>query len=193
MSTPEFTRPSFAEALNDWTELLRARGCPTDLIWIFDENLCFERQPGSAGGIRVAYQTALTPPPADAAQIAFDYFCDFDARLVLYRLGSSHGRSVCVLLCDKWFEKKGEAEGFVRRDNWRISFRPGGLDETEEINDRERWNRRLLRDRPLHDLDFCMTLKGLHEILAHDRVLTTYERYALKFLHAWRRLLGRSR
>jgi hypothetical protein len=193
MSTPEFTRPSFAEALKTWTELLRGRGLPTELVWIFDENLCFERQPGSADGIRVAYQTAFAPPPADAAQIAFDYFCDFEAPVALYRLGSNHGRSVCVLLCDKWFETKGEAEGYVRRDNRRISFRPGGQEEIEEITDRERWNRRLLRDRPLHDLDFCMTLKGVHEILAHDRVLTTYERYALKFLHAWRRLLGRSR
>jgi hypothetical protein len=193
MSTPNFTRPSFAEALAAWTNLLKQRGWPTDLIWLFDENLCFERHPRNTNSFQVAVQTSLTPPPPEAAQIAFDYFCEFDARLVLYRLGTSRGRSVCFLLCDKWFEKKGEAEGYVRRDDWLISFRPGGPEEIEEISDRERWGGRMLRDRPLHDLDFCMTLKGVHEILAHDRVLTAYERYALKLLHVWRRLLGKGR
>jgi hypothetical protein len=191
MRTPNFTRPSFEEALNAWSALLRQKGWPTELVWIFDENLCFERRPLSPAGFYLAFQTAFTPPPPDAGQIAYDYFCEFDARLVLYRIGTSRGRSICLLLCDKWFENKGEAEGYVRRDDWLISFHPGGPDEIEEILDKARWEQRLLRDRPLHDLDFCMTLTGVREILAHDRVLTTYERYALKFLHAWRRLLGR--
>ncbi len=191
MSTPQFTRPSFADALGAWTELLKRRGWPTDLVWIFDENICFERD--SKGGYHVAYQTTITPPPPEAAQMAFYYFSDFDARLVMYRIGSSRGRSICLLLCDKWFENKDEAQGYLRRDEWLMSFYPGGAKELEEITDKERWSRRLLRDRPLHDLDFCMTLTGIYELLAHDRVLTAYERYALKFLHAWRRLLGRPR
>ena len=33
-----------------------------------------------------------------------------------------------------------------------------------------------------------MTLRAVHETLAHGRVLTAYERYALRFLHAWGRL-----
>jgi len=193
MSTPNFTRPSFSEALNVWTELLARQGWPKDLIWLFDENLCFERRVESPGGLHIAYQTVFTPPPPESGQMAYDYFCEFNARLVLYRLGSSRGRSLCFVLCDKWFESKGEAEGYIRRDDWLISFRPGGPEEIEEITELERWNGRLLRDRPLHELDFCMTLKGIHEILAHDRVLTTYERYALRFLHGWRRLLGRKR
>jgi hypothetical protein len=31
-------------------------------------------------------------------------------------------------------------------------------------------------------LDFCMTLQAVHETLAHGRVLTPYEQYALKIL-----------
>jgi len=193
MSKSEFIRPDFSEAMRAWTELLRQRGWPTDLVWIFDENLCYERRPAGVAGYNIAFQTAITPPPEDAAQIAYEYFRDFDARMVLYRMGSSRGRSVCLLLCDKWFEDKREAEGYLRRDDWRMSFRPGSAEELEEITDKERWSHRLLRDRPLHDLDFCMTLTGIREILAHDRVLTAYERYALKFLHAWRRLLGGGR
>ena len=49
----------------------------------------------------------------------------------------------------------------------------------------QRWKQRILRDRPLHDLDFSMSLRSVHEILAHGRVLTAYEHYALKFLHGW--------
>jgi len=47
-----------------------------------------------------------------------------------------------------------------------------------------------LRDRPLHDLDFCMTLRAIHETLAHGRVLTAYERYALKLLSSWRHIFA---
>jgi hypothetical protein len=47
----------------------------------------------------------------------------------------------------------------------------------------------MVKNRPLHDLDFCMPLRAVHEVLAHGRVLTTYEHYALRFLHAWRRII----
>jgi hypothetical protein len=97
-----------------------------------------------------------------------------------------------VLLCDQWFESKGETQGFIPRDDWLVSFRPGGAEEVEEITDEQRWKQRILRDRPLHDLDFCMTLRSIHETLAHGRVLTTYERYALKMFHAWRRLVSQA-
>ena len=78
----------------------------------------------------------------------------------------------------------------MRRDEWLMSFRPGGNEEVAEVTDEERWKKRLLRDRPLHDLDFCMTLRSIHELMAHGRELSTYERYALRFLHAWRRFVG---
>jgi hypothetical protein len=70
-----------------------------------------------------------------------------------------------------------------------MAFRPGPNEEIEEIKDKQRWLNRIVRDRPIHDLDFCMTLQAIHETLAHGRVLTAYERYALKLLHGWRKLL----
>jgi hypothetical protein len=187
---PQFSRPPFTEALNAWKTILIQRRLPTELVWIFDENLCHEKEPAGKTGFKLGFQTQFTPPPPDAERIAYHHFCEFEARIVFYRIGSSRGKSVCVLLGDEWFEPKGESAGFIRRDNWLISFRPGGSEEIEEIADEERWKQRILRDRPLHDLDFCMTLRAVHEILAHGRVLTSYEHYALRFLHAWRRLLG---
>ncbi len=186
---PLFTRPTFTNALSAWKKLLAERQLPTELIWVFDENLCFEPASGSAG-FKLGYQTQFTPPPPESEHVAYDYFSGFEARIVFYRIGSSHGKSVCLLLCDEWFEGKREKEGFIPRDDWLISFYPGTAAEVEEVAEEQRWKGRVLRDRPLHDLDFCMTLRGVHEILAHGRVLTAYEHYALRFLGAWRRFLG---
>jgi hypothetical protein len=186
---PSFNRPTFVEALTAWETVLSQHRHPIDLLWIFDENLCFEKDPAGPTGFRLGFQTRFSPPPPDAEQIAFEYFSEFDARIVFYRLGNFQGKSVTLLLCDDWFESKGEPEGFMRRDDWLISFRAGGPEEIEEITDEARYQRRILRDRPLHDLDFCMTLRAVHETLAHGRVLTAYEHYALKFLDAWRRML----
>jgi hypothetical protein len=187
---PQHTRPNFHEALTAWKALLTERGLPAELIWVFDENLCFETAPANAGGFRLGFQTVFTPPPPEAERLAYEYFTEFDAPLVFYRLGSSGGKSVCVLLCDEWFKTKTESDGFVRRNEWLISFRPGGQGEVEEIKDEGRWKNRILRNRPLHDLDFCMTLQAVHETLAHGRVLSTYEHSALKLLHLWRRIFG---
>ncbi|HTL57674.1 MAG TPA: hypothetical protein VL361_18455 [Candidatus Limnocylindrales bacterium] len=191
-STPSHARPPFDEAVNAWKSRLGLLGLPTNFVWIFDENLCFEKFPNDPAGFRLGYQLIFTPPPPNAERIAYDHFSEFSAPLVFYRVGTSNGKSVCLLLCDKWFEQKTEKEGYSRRDDWLMAFRPGGLEEIEEIKDKERWKNRILRDRPLHDLDFCMTLQGVHETLAHGRVLTAYERYALKFLHGWRRFLRTS-
>jgi len=188
MDKHPYTRPAFGEALKAWKALLSQRTLPAELVWIFDENLCFERDSASPGGFKLGFQVALTPPPPEAERIAYEYFSEFDAPLVLYRIGSCRGRSVCLVLCDAWFENKTEADGFVRRDEWRMAFRPGPTQELEEITEAERWSSRILRDRPLHDLDFCMTLRAVHESLAHGRVLSTYERSALRFLHLWRRI-----
>jgi hypothetical protein len=185
-NTPSVTRPSFNEALEAWKARLRLLGFETDLLWVFDENLCFEKTPGE---VRFAYQLIFTPPPPDAERIAYDHFAEFHAPLVFYRAGSSQGKSVCLLLCDKWFENKTEAEGFSKRDDWMMVFRPGPKEPIEEIKDRQRWLNRIVRDRPIHDLDFCMTLQAIHETLAHGRVLTAYERYGLKLLHGWRKFL----
>lgn len=180
---PLFVRPTFETALTEWKKLLAERRFPTDIIWIFDENLIFEKDAG--GKSSLGFQIQLTPPPPDADRIAFNYFCDFEARIVFYRLGSARGKSVCLMLCDSWFESKGQNEGFVRNDDWLLSFFPGTAAELEEIVDEPRWRQRIVRDRPLHDLDFSMTLRAVHEILAHGRVLTSYEHYALRLLHGW--------
>lgn len=184
------TRPPFSEALAAWSALLQQSRLPTDMLWLFEENLCFEADPARPGQFRLAFQTTFSPPPPDAAQVAYEYFCGLDAPLVFYRAGSAGGKSVCLMLCDEWFATRGEGDGFVRRDEWLISFRPGPADALEEITDRGRWESRVVRGRPLHDLDFCLTLRSIHETLAHGRVLSVYERYALRFLHYWRRVLG---
>jgi hypothetical protein len=185
---PSYTRPPFAEAVAAWKAHLVQRDLPTELLWVFDENLCFEKDPAAPGGFRLGFQTLFTPPPPGAEQIAYGYFAGFDAPLVFYRLGSARGKSVCLLLCDKWFDNKGQTEGYVSWPHWRMLTRAGAAGEVEEIDERPRWERRILRDRPLHDLDFCMTLRAIHETLAHGRVLSTYERSALKVLHLWRRV-----
>ena len=182
----QFTRPPFEEATKAWKQLLADRGLSTELVWIFDENLCLEHDPTLPGGFRVSFQTRFTPPPPNAHQIAYDHFCEFEAPVVWYRLGSSGGRSICLLLCDEWFRTKTEAEGFLSRPEWRMLFRPGQAGEIEEVSDRDRWEKRLVRDRPVRELDFGMTLRSVHEVLAHGRVLSAYERYALKLLHVWR-------
>ena len=192
MDTPAtFTRPPFEEASKAWKTLLSQRGFPTECLWVFAENLCFERDPARPDGFRLGFQTQFTPPPPEAAAISYDSFAETEARLVFYRVGSCAGKSVCALLCDEWFEARDDKDGFTRRDEWLMSFRSGGSEEIPEITDREQWNQRLLRGRPRHDLDFCMDLRTVHELMAHGRVLSTYERYAVKFFHVWWRLLGR--
>lgn len=189
---PKFTRPTFGEALNAWKATLSQHGLPADLIWIFDENLCYEEDPAARGKLKLGFQTRFAPPPPDAEHIAYDHFAGFEAPIVFYRIGSCRGKSVCLLLCDGWFQSKGENEGFHRREDWLISFRPGGAEPVEEITDPQRWKQRIVRDRPLQDLDFCMSLRAVHEMLAHGRVLTAYEHYALRLFNAWHRLLART-
>jgi hypothetical protein len=191
-STTSFNRPTLNEALNAWKQLLTAKGLSADLSWIFEENLCFEksRVPQGGSGFHLGFQTKFSPPPEDALDIAFDHFCEADKCIVFFRLGENLGKSICVLLCDSWFENKGEADGFLRRDEWRLSFHPGQSDEIEEITDLGRWLRRVKHGRAFHDLDFCMTLAAVDEIKTHGRVLMPYERFATTMLGRLRRFLG---
>ncbi len=189
---PQPPRPPFSEAVAAWKAHLVQRGFPTEPLWIFDENLCFEKDEGQPGGFRLGFQTAFTPPPPEAGQIAYDYFAAFDAPLVFYRVGSARGKSVCLVLCDRWFHGKTEAEGYAAWPHWKMLVRAGAAGEVTEITDRPRWEARIVRNRPLHDLDFCMTLQAIHETLAHGRVLSTYERSALRVLHLWRRMFGQT-
>lgn len=183
----KYQRPAFDEALKEWTKVLSGCGHPTECEWILDENLVFERDPKSASSVKVSYQTAFTLRPADLAQVTYDFFTDYDARMVFYRLGSSRGKSICLLLCDSMFETRGPEEGFLRRDDWLISFHPGEKVEIEEITDGQRYKNRLVSGRPLSDVDFCMPLAAIRELEAHGRVLTPYERFGVKMIDAWQR------
>jgi hypothetical protein len=183
-------RPNLNVLLEEWKKLLGEKGHPMELLWIFEENLCFERQPDLPGGFHIGYQTRFAPVPEDALDIAYEHFCESDARIVFYRLGESRGRSVCVLLGDEWFEGKKEKDGFVVRQEWGISFHAGQKIEIEEISDMRRWIRRVRRERPLHDVDFCMTLAAVDEIQIHGRVLTPGERYSEAMLGKLRRIFS---
>jgi hypothetical protein len=187
-SKQRFQRPTFEEALAAWQRLLGARGFSTDILWILDENLCFERDQSVPGGFKLGFQTQFTPHPPDAAKSTYHHFAEIDARMVFYRLGGSGNRSVCVHLCDPWFEPKTEAEGYIRRDDWLLSFYPGANDQLEEITEESRWKQRVVRGRPLSAVDFCMTLAALRELKAHGRVLSPDERFGLQILRSMHRV-----
>lgn len=191
MSLPtSLNRPNLNEALDAWKQLLAARGFGTEMRWIFEENLCLEKSRAAQGGFHLGFQTKFAPPPEDGLDIAFDHFRETDKRMVFYRLGGNLGKSICVLLCDPWFENKNEADGFLRRDEWRLSFHPGQSDEIEEITDLGRWLRRVKHGRAFHDLDFSMTLTAIDEIKTHGRMLMPYERFASTMVNRLRRFLG---
>ena len=182
-----YQRPPFEEALAAWKTLLTAKGLSTDLLWILEENLCFEKDPGTAAGVKLGFQTGFVAHPPDAAKVIYHHFAEMEVRLVFYRLGANAGRSLCLLLCDEWFEPKGAADGYVRRDDWLASFFPGATEEVEEITDEKRWQERVVRGRPLSAVDFCMTLSALRELKAHGRVLMPDERFGLKILRSMQR------
>jgi hypothetical protein len=186
-TTRPYNRPPFEDTLDAWKNLLIKGGFPTDILWILDENLCFEKDPSTAAGVKLGFQTAFTPHPHDAPKVTYHHFAELNARMVFYRLGTNQGRSICIQLCDPWFEPKTEDEGYIRRDDWLISFYPGAAEEIEEITDPNRWKMRVVRGRPLTAVDFCMTLSALRELKAHGRVLTPDERFGLKILRAMQR------
>ena len=82
----------------------------------------FRERPGTPAGVKLGFQTRFAAHPSDAAKAIYHHFAEMDARLVFYRLGANAGRSICLLLCDAWFEPKDEADGYVRRDEWLVSF-----------------------------------------------------------------------
>lgn len=182
-----YTRPTFEDALVEWKSLLKEHEYSTELLWVLDENLCFENDPAAPGGVKLGIQTQFTHQPQDSAKVVYHHFAEADSRLVFYRLGASRGRSVCILLCDEWLEGKNEQEGYLRRDEWLVSFYPGATQEIEEVTDPERWKGRVIRGRPLTAVDFCMTMAALAELHAHGRVLTPDERFGLQILRSMQR------
>jgi len=182
-----FQRPPFEEALEAFKGLLGQRGFSTNIVWILDENLCFEKDATSPAGVKLSFQTQFTADPPEAAKTTYHHFAEMDARLVFYRLGENAGRSICIQLCDPWFEPKADPEGYFRRDDWLLSFYPGATEAIEEIADSKRWQERVVRGRPLTAVDFCMTLAALRELRAHGRVLSPDERFGLKILRSMHR------
>ncbi len=190
MSDAKTNRPQFREALAAWQEFLTAQKLPPASPWIFAENLCFEPSHAIPGSLRVGFQVRFTPPADDALEIAFDHFSETGARMVFYRLGSCARGSVCLLLCDPWFEKYGEREGYKRHDGWGISFYSGTPGDIEEITDLTRWLRRVKRNYAFRDFDFAMSLATVDEIKIHGRTLQPYERFAETMMNRLRRMLG---
>ena len=190
MNQSKFTRPQLADALAAWKQCLTDHNLPSEISWIFAENLCIEQSRATPGSFRIGFQTKFTTPPEDAIETAYDYFAESDARVVLYRLGSVGKKSICILLCDPWFEEKNARDGFARVDEWRISFFPGHAGEIEEVTELARWLHRVKRDRAFHDFDFSMSLETIDEIREHGRTLLPYERFAQRMLNRLRRVLG---
>jgi hypothetical protein len=190
MSRNKFIRPPLSAALAAWQACLAGHGLPAEPLWIFSENLCIEHSRTAPGSFHFGFQTKFTPPDDDALELAYDHFCETDARMVFYRLGSANKKSVCILLCDSWFEERTERDGFERRDEWNLSFRPGHAGDIEEVTDLKRWVRRVRRERAFHDFDFGMALETIDEIRFHGRPLLPYERMAQQMLNRLRRILG---
>jgi hypothetical protein len=189
MSAPKHNRPPLAEVLAAWQSHLVTRNLPADCVWIFAENLCIEPSPVSSG-LRTGFQTKFSNPSDDALEITYDVFGETNAPVIFYRLGSSGNRSICLLLCDSWFENKSAAEGFENQGDWGITFFTGQSGEIEEITDLSRWLRRVKRGNNPHDLDFAMSLATIDEIKIHGRTLMPYERFAESMMGRLRRMLG---
>ena len=189
-SNTQFDRPTLNAALAAWGQCLKQNKLPASPLWIFSENLCIEAADATPGKFRVGFQTRFTPPYDDALAVAFDHFAATNARIVFYRLGTANGQSVSILLCDPWFEEKSARDGFERRDDWGVSFRPGRAGDIEEVTDLARWVRRVKRNHPLHDFDFAMSLATIDELLIHGRTLLPYERFAERMVNRLRRMMG---
>jgi hypothetical protein len=190
MNQPKFNRPSLTEALTVWRECLARHQMPTEICWVFAENLCIEASRVTPGAFRLGFQTKFTPPTDDALEVAYDLFGETGARMVFYRIGSSPRGSVCTLLCDSWFNDKGETEGYERLDPWGVSLYPGLPGEIEEITDLTRWLGRQRHAPAFHDFDFAMSLTTIDEVKIHGRPLMPYERFADNLLNRLRRVLG---
>ena len=190
MSQAKFNRPPLTDALTVWRECLARNNMPVETCWVFAENICVEPSRVSPGNHRVGFQTKFTPPSEDALEIAYDLFGETNARIVLYRLGSSPRGSVCALLCDAIFDDRDEKDGFERLDPWGISLHPGVPGEIEEITDLNRWLGRERHHQTFHDFDFAMSLATIDEVKMHGRPLMPFERFADNILSRMRRVFG---
>jgi hypothetical protein len=189
-SAVKLSRPTLSDALSAWKKNLADCGYSTDLLWIFEENLCIEPLKIEKGGFHFGYQTKFSSIHADALEIAYDQFCLTNAPIVFYRLGSRPDQSVCILLSDPWFKNKTEGDGFIRQIDSGIYFFPGEDEHIEEVTELSRWVRRVKRNRTLQVLDFCLSLESIDEIIVYGRQLLPYERVTSRMVNRLRRILG---
>jgi hypothetical protein len=109
-------RPSFDEAIAFWRELLRSRGLPDRLAWVFAEDV---QQAGSRGET----QHGLRPRSASAgewlARRAYRSVPSADT-LVFAAYASADGRTIVGLQADH-----PDAHEVVRRDDWNLLFDAG--------------------------------------------------------------------
>ena len=189
-SPANLARPTLSEAIEEWTKALDQKGHSTDLVWIFEENLCIEDSKLEKGGFHFGFQTKFSQIPSDALEITYDQFCSTKAPIIFYRLGSHEDRSICLLLCDDSFESQVENEDFTAKGVWNIFFYPGDENDLEEITDLTRWIHRVRRGRGRHMMDYCMSLESIDEILIYGRQLMPHERFTSRMVERLRRILG---
>jgi hypothetical protein len=129
------TRPSFDEAIAFWRELLRSRGLPDRLVWLFAED---EQRPRSSGAgewlARRAYRSA---PASDT--LVFAAYASADGHTIVGLQAGGH-----------------DAREAVRRDDWNLLFdaasKPGALFsikalcEQMTIDERQELRRTVLQD-----------------------------------------------
>jgi len=188
-SPANLARPTLSEAVEEWKKALAQRGHSTDLVWIYEENLCIEASKVEKGGFHFGFQRKFSLIPADALEITYESFCLTKAPIVFYRLGSHEGQSICLLLSDESFESQVENEDFTAKAVWNIFFYPGDENDLEEITDLTRWIHRVRRGRGRHMMDFCMSLESVEEILIYGRQLMPHERFTSRMVNRLRRIL----
>ena len=118
MSSPTpLNRPALTEALDAWKQLLAARGFATELRWIFEENLCFEKSRADKDGYHLGFQTRFTPPPEDALDIAFDHFCETDKRMFFTGLAMPPGNPFAFCCPTRGLKPKAKPTVFCAATN----------------------------------------------------------------------------
>jgi len=100
----------FAEALKAWqNHCLPNAAFRPDCVWIFDENLCFERDPARAGEFQARIPDTVHSPRLTRRRLLNEHFCGIASRLVFYRIGNvARGIRLSGAL-RPWFEPKGES------------------------------------------------------------------------------------
>ena len=172
---PDVTRPSFDEAVRAWTSFLSEQGLPTELLWVFDENVVRIPVEGTLH-FTPSFQVELDAPRPEYARIAYEYFVDSQWPMVFRAVGTNASKSLCMILCDDWFEGDDEDLGVSYRKPRHMYFDAGSGEGVAEVRDRGAWRRLKARTQALSNLDFGMTLQAVRELEQHGRILPPWQR-----------------